>query len=128
MISNRELRWVYHTPFLIGWFRVAMTILLIFWNFLHIPLVGMQLLSVCTYCVSIFQYRMFKNDVPVISIILPLILHWALAGVLNKQVVIVGMIPLMVLDLLYLGVLMLKASKFPFVIDGEEDEEMLEEV
>lgn len=116
MTSDKTLLLVYRAPKLYGGLRIGLTLLLLFKNFLGLPLVWLQLLALFGYGVALVNYSLFKNDVPIMSVFLPNIFYYTVAAVISKELLIVGFIPLALIDITFVFIVWLKAIKWPFYI------------
>jgi len=66
-------------------------------------------------------YKLYSDGDPIITVMLPSIIHFVIILILKKQVEIIQFLPLVLLDILFLIVKGVKGSMFPFVFEGEDE-------
>ena len=113
---------IFYAPGVIAAIRLAVTLLVFIANPARMPLRFLQVIPLCILGVSVFTYfKLYSDGDPVISLMVPTIMHILIIFVFKKQFVIVPFALLLVLDVGYLVVKGLKASMYPFEIEGDED-------
>ena len=122
------LRTMFYLPIAISIARILLTIVIFVWNPQDMPLRFLQIipmLVVASYC---FLYlKLFNDSTPVISLLLPTIIHIALVSVFAGAVVIIPFILPICIDIIYIIVKGIKGSSFPFEVEGESDDDSFEE-
>ncbi len=121
---RRKLLLAYYMPIAVGVLRVLTTMAVFVWNPQALPLRFIQVIPLIVLLVSLFSYmKLFTDNDPIVSLLLPTIVHFLVIFGFRRQVVLIPFLPLVVLDIVYLFVKGLKATMFPFEIEGEEDYE-----
>ena len=117
------LKAVFYAPALVALFRVLLTLLVIIWNPMGMPLRLIQLFPLAVLVCSVFAYlKLYSDGDPVISLMVPTIAHILIILAFRKELVIVPFIPTLALDMIYLVLKGIKAAAFPFEIEGEEED------
>lgn len=124
IISKRNLlKFIFLLPGLIGGVRVGVTIWFMISNVMEMSLRFIQIIPMLSIMVTLFMYyKLFSDGVPIVTVLAPTILHVILIYLFRKEVEIIPFIPLIILDICYLGVKTLKGTMYPFDIDGDEEE------
>lgn len=125
--KRRILLGSYYLPGVVVLARLLFTLWILIWNPMKMPLPYIQLIPVGVLVVSCFgHFKLYRDAVPVISLMAPTILHIVIIFVFMRVLVIVPFLPVLVLDVLYLVVKAVKANLFPFYLEGDDDDEYLE--
>lgn len=124
MFSKQKLMlFVYHLPGLFACGRVILTFWFLFANPFNLPLRHMQLIVLVVYAVVCFSYyKLYSDGVPVISLITPTLLHAVIVFVFMRVIAVVPFLVLLVFDAVFLVAKSVKASLYPFDIEGDEDD------
>lgn len=123
MQKQKWMLGAYYAPGIIGLLRILLTIYYFIKNPLGMPLRYFQLIPCIAIGVALFSYyKLFTDGVPIITVIAPTMVHQVLIYIFSKRFVILPFIPIVLLDIIFLSVKGLKASMFPFDIDGDEDD------
>lgn len=128
MFTKRKLlMFMYYLPGIVLIIRVIFTA----WTFYNNPL-GLrfpyaQLIPLGVMVGSCFgHFKLYRDAVPVVSLLVPTLLQAVLIAVFTKTIMIVPFLPVFIPDILYLVVKSIKASLFPFYTEGEDDEDYSE--
>lgn len=125
--KRRILLGSYYLPGVVVLARLLFTLWILIWNPMKMPLPYIQLLPMGVLIGSCFgHFKLYRDAVPVISLMAPTILHIVIIFVFMRVLVIVPFLPVLVLDVLYLVVKAVKANLFPFYLEGDDDDEYLE--
>lgn len=121
---TRKLWVAFYTPMVVIGIRILLTLIVLIWNPWHLSLPVLQLIPVIVLLVTLFMYTQFFTDgVPVVSLLVPSILHFLVILAFRRRVEIMPFIPLLVTDIMVLVVKGIKASYFPFEIEGDEEDD-----
>ena len=121
------LKAMFFAPLFVAALRIVLTVVIFIWNPQSMPLRFVQLIPVIILLVYSFMYfKLYNDGDPVVTLLLPTILHFALVWVLEKQMVWVPFIVPVVVDILYLVVKGIKGASFPFEIEGEDELDALD--
>lgn len=116
------LRVAYYSVIVAALLRIAATIIIIAANPFNTPLPILQLLPTGIICCSLFAYvKLYRDGVPVISLILSDVAIFCIQWAFNDAVVWIPFLLPWGADVLYLIVKMIKVEKFPFEVEGEEE-------
>ena len=122
MSTAKKMMLVFRLPMVAGAVRLLLTVIYLAYNPMQLPFRFIQIIPMVVLIINLFAYRkLFSDGDPVITLLLPTIIHFVLVVLLTKTVVIVPFVPLFAIDLVYLVVKGVKASRFPFVMEEEHD-------
>ena len=122
MNIEEKLWFWYRTPKAIGLIRILLTLVVFAFNPLGLPLCFMQTFPMLVIMVTLFAYgKLFSDMVPVITLLLPTIVHFAVIVLFMDKIVIAAFLPFILTDVAFLVTKGIKASYFPFAIEGEKD-------
>ena len=125
--KRRILLGSFYLPGIVVLIRLAFTIWVLWKNPMGLRLPYIQLIPLFVMMGSCFgHFKLYRDAVPVISLIVPTLLHAILIFVFLREVMILQFLPVFVPDLLYLVVKAVKANLFPFYMEGEDDDELLD--
>lgn len=129
MSKEQVMRVFYYMPGVAALMRIGFTVWFIGWQPIPMPLPYVQVATIVVYLVLQFSYfRLYRDSVPVISVLVPTILHFVLILVFTRRVVLAPFFLLLVLDILFLSARGIKASMYPFYIEEDDEEELLEDI
>lgn len=121
------LRTMFYAPLCIALFRVLITVVILVWNPQDMPLRYIQLFPLMVVTVYSFLYfKLYNDGDPVITLMVPTILHFVLVWVLEKQIVWIPFLVPVLVDVLYLVVKGIKGSMFPFEFEGDDEVDALD--
>lgn len=127
--KKRILLSSYYLPGIVVLIRIFFTAWTFYSNPLGLRLLFIQVVPLCVLLGSCFgHFKLYRDGVPVISLMTPNILHFILIIVFYKKVMIVPFLPIVIPDILYLVVKSVKANLFPFYVEGEDDDIDYEEL
>lgn len=111
----------YYAPGIVAGLRVLITLWFLFWNPYGMELVGLQVIPLIILIVFTFlHFKMYRDSVPVISLLLPTLIQGVLVFVFKRTITLLPFVIVLALDAFYLVCKGLKATFFPFVLDGED--------
>lgn len=124
MSDKRKLMLLsYYATGMLSLIRVLVTLWLLFYPVIF-PLRYIQFVNIVIYLVFNFMYfKLYIDSVPVISIVLPTLLHITLMVVFNGRIVILPFAILLLLDILFLISRGVKSNLFPFDFDSDASED-----
>lgn len=124
MSDKRKLMLLsYYSPGVLSLIRVVVTLWLLF-STMVFPLRYIQFANIIVYLVFNFMYfKLYIDSVPVISIVLPTLLHITLMVVFIRRIVILPFFILLLLDILFLISRGIKGNLFPFDFDSDDSED-----
>lgn len=123
-MSATKLRVYYYAPVLIAVLRLIVTAIILAINPQNMSLRFFQVIPIGVLLATIFMYmKLYSDGDPVVSLLMPTIIQVICIFVFKKQVEIVPFIVPVFLDAVFLVVKGIKASCYPFEIEGEEDED-----
>lgn len=129
MSKEQLMRVFYYMPGVAALIRIGFTVWFIGWQPIPMPLPYTQVLTIVIYLILQFTYfRLYRDSVPVISVLVPTILHSLLIFVFLRQVVIAPFVLLVLLDVMFLSSRGIKSSMYPFYIEEDDEEQLLEEI
>lgn len=115
------LRTMFWAPLVVALFRVLITIVILVWNPQEMSLRFMQIIPLLVLVVFSFMYfKLYHDGDPVISLLLPTILHFILILIFKRQVEIIPFIAPLTVDIVYLVVKGIKGTMFPFEFEGDD--------
>lgn len=124
MNTKTEMLAVYLLPAIVGFIRLVVTVMLIAVGAQVIPLRWIQILPLIVVGCSLFRmYRLYVDGIPVISMLVPSIIHGILCAVFFKRVPWVQLGILVGIDVLFLFAKGFKPTQIPFQIEGQEEED-----
>lgn len=119
--KQRIMLFCYYLPGVVTAIRVAVTLWFLITNPMGLPLRFIQLVVIGAYIAFTFTYfKLYSDGVPVISIVTPSLVHAVIIYVFKREIVIAPFVALLLLDIAYLVTKSVKASLFPFDIDGND--------
>lgn len=112
-------------PGIIGSIRIVITLWFMTSNPMKMELVYFQLipLIVCTATMFTF-YKLYSDGVPVISLIVPTLVHGVVIFIFKRAINIAPLLVLLFIDILFLFAKGVKANRFPFSIEGEDENDL----
>lgn len=126
-----KLKLILYAPVVVAVVRILMTLVVLIVNpwamsFRFIQVIPLGILVVYTF----LYLKLYSDADPVVTLLLPSILHFFLIFVFKEQLQLSAFAPLLLVDCLYLFIKGVKGGAFPFVVEGEEDssEELLNEL
>lgn len=124
MFTKRKLlMYMFYLPGIVFLIRAVFTVWTLGWNPLGLRLPYIQLIPLAVMGASCFgHFKLYRDAVPVISLIVPTLLHAVMVFVFTKTVMVVPLLPVFAPDVVYLIVKSVKANMFPFYIEGEDDD------
>lgn len=115
----------YYLPGLVGIFRIIITLWFLFFNPYDMQLIAFQIVPAVFLVYHVFaHFRLYRDSVPVISILAPTFTQGLLAIIFQRRLNIIPFLILLVIDAGFLVLKGMKASFFPFVVEGEEEEDL----
>lgn len=118
------LKAMFYLPVFVALLRLVVTLIVLIWNPLGMSFRFLQLVPALVIGVSVFCYaKLYMEPVPIISLIVPSILQFLFILVFKRTLELAPFLPLFLLDVVFLVVMALKLSFFPFEIDGDEEPE-----
>lgn len=115
----------FRAPKVVAWLRIIATFVVLIWNPFSLRFRYFQLIPFLVLVVNFILYcKLFSDAVPVITLFLPTIMHFAMLAVMYNTMNFVPFIPLFTLDVLYVVAKTVKASFFPFEVEGEDEENL----
>lgn len=119
-----RLKVFFYAPVVIALLRCLVTFIIFVMNPQNMSLRFLQIIPVGVLLFSLFTYlKLYSDGDPVISLLLPTILHFIVILVFKRSVEIIPFLVPLFFDGAYLVVKGIKASLYPFEIEGEEEEE-----
>lgn len=116
------LKAVFYAPAFVALLRILLTLFVIIWNPMNMPLRFIQIFPMCVLICSVFVYmKLYSDGDPVISLMVPTIAHILIIFAFQRELVIIPFVPILLLDAIYLVLKGIKASAFPFEVEGEEN-------
>ena len=120
---------VFYLPVILGITRVAFTLVIAFVNPFGMAFRLLQIIPAAVIVGSLFMYlKLFSDNVPVVSLLVPSIAHFLLIVAFKREVEIVPFLLPLFLDMLFIVGKTFKASAFPFEFEGDEQEDDLLDV
>lgn len=87
----------------------------------------LQVIPVIVLISSCFgHFKLYRDAVPVISLLVPTILHAIIIFVFIREVMVLPFLPVFIPDILYLIAKAVKANLFPFYLEGDDGDELLD--
>lgn len=128
MFSKRKLLlFMYYLPGIVLIIRIIFTVWTLYSNPLGLRFPYAQLIPLGAMMCSCFgHFKLYRDTVPVVTLIVPTLLQGVLIAVFTKTIMIVPFLPVFIPDILYLIVKSVKASLFPFYMEGEDDDDLSE--
>ena len=127
--KRKKMLFCYYLPVIIALIRFIVTFVYFMWNPLNLSLRYLQVIVLLIYVAHIFMYlKLFDDGVPVISIIAPDLVHWIIIFVFMKEIQLLQIGILFAIDIIFLCTKGLKASYFPFDIDGDDEEDLFDDI
>lgn len=125
MFTKRKLLLsMYYLPGVVLVIRLVFTAWTFYSNPLGLRLPYFQLIPLGVMIGSCFgHFKLYRDSVPVVTLIVPTLLHAVLIFIFMKTVMIIPFLPVFIPDVLYLVVKSIKASMFPFYMEGEDEED-----
>ena len=124
MNKRKEMLAFYYLVGIVMLLAVCIRFTFLIWNPLGLWFRWLQIVPIVLYAVYAFMYfKLYSDSVPVITILSTTVVHGVLCYVFTKTVAWRPLLVLVSIDILYIVVASCKASWFPFVIDGEEEDE-----
>lgn len=121
--KTNRLKMIFYAPGVVAAIRLAVTLLVFIANPAKMPLRFLQVIPLCILGVSVFTYfKLYSDGDPVISLMVPTIMHILLIFAFKRQLVIIPFALLIILDICYLVVKGIKGSMYPFEVEGDEDD------
>lgn len=118
-----KIKLFHRLPVVIALLRIIATFAVFIWNPFELPFRFFQIIPIVVLAINLFLYlKMFKDSDPIVTLVLPTLVHFLFILVFRKTVVIKPFLPTAILDILYLTFKGIKATAFPFEIEGDEDE------
>lgn len=110
-------------PVVFAAIRALLTVSYFVWNPLGLPLRFLQIIPLLVLGFSIFMYlKLYTDADPIVTLLAPSIVHFLLIFAFKREIVLLPFAPLVFVDLAYLIVKGIKATAFPFEVEGEEEE------
>lgn len=123
--KRRILLGSYYLPGVVVLIRVFFTAWILIKNPMGLRLPFFQLIPLGVMLGSCFgHFKLYRDAVPVISLMVPTLLHAILIFVFLREVMILPFLPVFVPDILYLVVKAVKANLFPFYMEGDDEDEL----
>ncbi len=128
MITKRTiLKGSYYLPGVVVLIRLVFTVWVLFKNPMGLRFPFIQLIPMGVLLGSCFgHFKLYRDAVPVISLLLPTIAHAIIIFVFTREVMLLQFLPVFVPDVLYLVVKAVKANLYPFYMEGEDEDEFAE--
>ncbi len=127
LTKKTVLRLSFYIPGVIVLIRLGFTIWVLASNPLGLKLAFIQLVPMGVLLASCFgHFKLYRDGVPVISLMAPTIVHFILILVFYKTTQLVPFLPTFVPDIVYLVAKSIKANLFPFYVEGEDKNEFLD--
>lgn len=118
-----RMRVFFLAPLLIAAARVLVTLIILILNPQGMSFRLLQFVPVIVLACSCFSYaKLFNDGDPIVTLMVPTIVHILLILVFKKTLELVPFIVPVILDIMFLTVKGIKASVLPFEFEGEEDE------
>lgn len=115
------LRTMFWAPLVIALFRILITIVILVWNPQDMSLRFIQIIPMLVLLIFSFMYfKLYHDGDPVISLLLPTILHFILILIFKRKVELIPFIAPFAIDILYLVVKGVKGTMFPFEFEGDD--------
>ena len=112
-----KLFWI--LPTICGIFRIMLTVICLFFNPFQMQFIAMQVIPLVILLSSLFSYLLlYRDTVPVITLLLPSIVQFILVLIFTRKVQILPYIVFCGLDFIYILIKSLKASLYPFEIEN----------
>lgn len=119
----RLLQTAFYIPVIMGVLRLIITAIILVLNPQNLRLPFFQLIPAAVIVVTLFFYlKMYTDGIPIITLIVPDIVHFLIVLVFTGKVDIIPFVAPVASDILFLVVKGLKASMFPFEIEGKEND------
>ena len=123
-----KLKIAFAFPGIISAIRILLTMFVLVYNPLDMPLRFIQVVPMFVVMWNLVSYYILYTDsTPVIPLLLPTIIHFVIILVMTKVVILVPFIPFLVVDFVYIIIKYIKSSMFPFEMEGDEDDNLLDE-
>lgn len=128
MISKRTiLKGSYFLPGVVVLIRLGFTLWILIQNPMGLRLPYIQLFPLFVLLGSCFgHFKLYRDAVPVISLMVPTIVHAILIFVFTREIMIIQFLPVFIPDVLYLTVKAIKANLYPFYLEGEDADEFVD--
>ena len=111
----------YYAPGVVAGLRAIFTIWFLFWNPFNMELVIFQIVPLLVLIAFTFLYfKMYRDSVPIVSLLLPTLLQGVLIFIFKRTITLFPFVVVLTLDASYLACKGLKATFFPFVLDGQD--------
>ena len=118
------LKTIFILPAIVAALRLLLTAIVFIFNPTDMSLRFIQSFPVIVLLVSLFTYlKLYSDSAPVITLLLPSIAHIIIIFIFTRHLEILPFIPVIILDIFYIIIKGIKATAFPFEIEGEEDED-----
>lgn len=118
----QTLRMMFYAPLIAGAFRVLVTVVILIWNPQNMSFRFFQVLPMLVVLVYSFMYfKLYNDGDPVITLMLPTIVHFLAILLFKRQLEIIPFIIPVLFDIVYLTVKGVKGSMFPFEFEGDDE-------
>lgn len=119
----RLLQAAFYIPAAMGVLRLLVTAIILVVNPQGLRLSVIQLIPAGVIAVNLFFYlKMYTDGIPIITLIVPNLVHFLIVLVFTGEIDIIPFIAPVLSDILFLVAKGLKASMFPFEIEGKEND------
>ena len=123
--KRRILLGSFYLPGVVALIRVGFTLWILIQNPMGLRFPYAILIPMFVMLGSCFgHFKLYRDAVPVISLVVPTLLHAIVIFVFLREIMILPFLPVFVPDILYLIVKAVKANLFPFYMEGEDDDEL----
>lgn len=119
----RLLQAAFYIPAVMGVLRLLVTAIILVVNPQDLRLPVIQLIPAGVIAVNLFFYlNMYTDGIPIITLIVPNLVHFLIVLVFTGEIAIIPFVAPVLSDILFLVAKGLKASMFPFEIEGKEND------
>lgn len=123
MNRAKEMIAVYMLPAVAAIFRLIITLMMFALASDGFTLKYFQVIPLLVIAASCFrQYRLYRDGVPVISLLTPTIVQCILSAAFFKMVPVLQLVFIVLSDLCFLVAKAYKPTQVPFAIEGAEEE------
>ncbi len=125
MLSKRKLLLcMFYLPGVVCLLRLIFTLWTFVYNPLGLRLPYLQLIPLGVIGASCFgHFKLYRDSVPIVTLLVPTLLHAIIIFVFMKTLQIVPFLPMFIPDIGYMVLKSIKASMFPYYLEGEDDED-----
>lgn len=114
MYKTKLLKFIHYFTFILGLINILLLLYFIFFNPFDVKLVWILVLPIAVFIYDLFSYyKLYKDNVPVITLVIPYILHIGLTYLFYKQISWKCFLILICSSIVYMLYKIFKVSLYP---------------